>query len=78
MNENTAEITTHAQRMLEAIEAMLENRATKEHTSMKINNREIALLTLDELLRARDKYKAEVARQQIRARGTFRQIRYRF
>ena len=80
MDENTNEIITktHAEKMLEAIEAVLEGRATDEYKSIKINNREITKHTFDELRRIREYYRAEIARNKARRSRTFKNIGYRF
>ena len=51
----------HAERVLEAIEAVIEGRATSDQQSYKINNREIVRIPIADLLRWRDKYRAEVS-----------------
>lgn len=48
---------SHAQKMLDAIEATLESRATKEQLSLSIANRSIQYLTIEELTKARSYYK---------------------
>lgn len=69
---------THAEKMLEAIEAALEGRITDDYKTLKINNREITKHSFDELLRLRDYYRAEVARIKARRNKTFKNIGYRF
>lgn len=76
-NENQT-TKSHAEKMLEAIEATLEGRATDEYKSIKINNREISKHTFDELRRIRDYYRNEIARRKVKKRGTFTSYRYRF
>lgn len=73
-----AESQTHAEKMLEAIEAVLEGRATDEYKSIKINNREITKHSFDELRRIREYYRAELTRTKARRRKTFKSIGYRF
>lgn len=72
------ETKTHAEKMLEAIEAVLEGRLTDEYKTLKIGNREITKHTFDELRRFRDYYRGEVARQKARKNGKFKSYRYRF
>lgn len=76
-NETTV-TKTHAEKMLEAIEAALEGRITDDYKTLKINNREITKHSFDELLRLRDYYRAEVARIKARRNKTFKNIGYRF
>ncbi len=52
----------HAEKVLASIEAVLENRATKDQQSYKINDRELVRTSISELLELRKTYKAEVAR----------------
>jgi hypothetical protein len=69
---NLAAATTdprgHAQRMLDAIEALLEGRATKDVNSMSIKDRSLTKMTVQELRDWRDYYRAEVNRQKIAER----------
>lgn len=69
---------THAEKMLMAIESVLEGRLTDEYKTLKIANREITKHTFDELRRFRDYYRGEVARQKVRQKGKFKSYRYRF
>lgn len=73
--ENTK---THAEKMLEAIEAALEGRITDEYKTFKIGNRELTAHSLDELRRLREYYRAEVTRIKVRRRKTFKNIGYKF
>ena len=54
---------SHAQKVLDAIEATMEGRATKSQAIMQINNRQIQYLKPEELIKWRSFYKAEVARE---------------
>jgi hypothetical protein len=51
----------HAQKVLTAIEAVIEGRATKDQDSYKINGRELVRTSIADLLELRKTYKAEVA-----------------
>lgn len=79
-NEDISGVSTktHAEKMLEAIEAVLEGRLLDEYKTLKIGNREITKHTFDELRRFRDYYRGEVVRQKVRANGKFKSYRYRF
>jgi len=52
---------SHARKTLEAIEAVIENRATQDHLSYSIAGRAITLLSTKELIEFRSFYRAEVA-----------------
>jgi hypothetical protein len=54
---------SHAQKVLDAIEATMEGRASKAQGSVQINNRQIQYLKPEELVKWRSFYKAEVARE---------------
>lgn len=58
----TGDLRGHAAVTLEAIEALLAGRATKDQESYKIADRELRRIPIPELLRLRDYYKAEAAR----------------
>lgn len=53
----------HAQRTLEAIEAVIEGRATKDQQSYTINGRTLVRTAISDLLMLREKYRAEVAKE---------------
>ena len=55
----------HVEKVLGAIEAVLEGKATTDHLSMSFNGRNIQRFTPEQLLYWRDKYKVELA--QLRA-----------
>lgn len=52
----------HAQRTLDAVEAVIEGRATKDQQSYTINGRTLVRTAIADLLTLRSTYKAEVAR----------------
>lgn len=60
---------THAQKTLDAINAVIENRATKDQSEYSIAGRSLKLTPVDDLLRLRDLYEQKVAREQLRAQG---------
>lgn len=60
---------SHARRTLDAIEAVLEKRATRDQERYTINNRELWRTPLADLLKLRDTYRAEVRREEAAARG---------
>lgn len=60
---------THAQRVLAAIEAVLEKRATQDQQRYTINNRELWRTPIADLLTLRDRYRAQVRMEQKAKRG---------
>lgn len=71
----------HAQRTLDAIEAVIEGRASKDQDSYKINGRELVRTNIADLLALRKTYKAEVAAMSSNGRHKRlmrRQVRVRF
>ena len=58
---------THAQKTLAAIEALLENRATKLDESYSINGRSLTRLSPEELMNWRNRYRREVRNEKVAA-----------
>lgn len=77
MTDSTPE-KSHAEKMLDAIEALLEGRAIDEYKSLQINNRRLDKHSFAELKEMRDYYRAEITRVKIRKCGTFQRIGYKF
>ena len=50
----------HVQKVIDAIEAVIEGRASKAQASRKIGDRELQYIPLDELLDIRERYKTEL------------------
>jgi hypothetical protein len=75
-----SDLRTHAEKVLEAIEAVLEKRATTDQQSYTIAGRSISRIPVGELLMLRDKYKQEVKDQKFADKGKKapRAILYRF
>lgn len=73
---------SHVERVLETIEAVIEGRATKDQERYRIKDRELYRTPMSELLTLRDKYRAELRRQQsAKRRGQSllgRAIKYQF
>lgn len=63
----SADARSHAERMLDAIEALLEGRATKDVNSYAIAGRSLQHMTAEELMNWRSHYRAEVKKE--RGRG---------
>lgn len=70
----------HAQRVLDAIEAVLERRATMDQQRYVINNRELWRTPIPDLLKLRDRYRAELRRARAARAGSLfnTQVRARF
>ena len=60
---------SHAEKVLEALEAVLEGRASKDQMSYSIKGRSLALTPLADLLAMRKAYRAELASQRAAAKG---------
>ena len=60
----TYEARSHAQRVLDAIEAVIEKRASKDQESYAIAGRQLSRTPLADLLVLRDRYRGEVAREE--------------
>ncbi|WP_127110394.1 hypothetical protein [Pararhodobacter zhoushanensis] len=72
---------SHAERVLVAIEAVIEGRATKDQQAYQINGRSITRMTVADLLLLRSRYRDEVRRQKAARHGQSllgRQILARF
>lgn len=59
----------HVQRVLEAIEAVLEKRATIDQERYTINNRELWRTPIPQLLELRDRYRSELRRMKAGRNG---------
>lgn len=59
---------SHAEKVLDAIEAVIEVRATKDQSSYTIEGRTLSRTPIEDLIRLRDRYRNEVAREQARDR----------
>jgi len=55
---------THARTVLEAIEAVIESRATKDQQAYSIGGRSLSRTPVEELIRLRSFYRAEVLREE--------------
>jgi hypothetical protein len=59
--DGAADVRSHIKKVLDAIEATLEGRATQDQRRMQIAGRLIERMHMEELLMLRDRYKAEYA-----------------
>lgn len=64
-----ADSRTHAERVLDAVEAVIEGRATQAQSEMQLGERALKYIPMAELLAVRDRYRWEVRAQQTAARG---------
>lgn len=58
-----ADLRSHAKKVLDAIEAVIENRASMDQSSMSIAGRSLSRMSIDELMTFRDRYKAEYLKE---------------
>lgn len=66
--DNNVDARTHAEIMLQKIEAILEGKADADVSSYSINGRSLNKFSPDELVKWRDYYKAEVAAERRKQR----------
>ena len=59
----TASVRSHAKIVLDAIEAVIENRASIDQSSMSIAGRSLSRMSVDELMTFRNTYKAEYLKE---------------
>ncbi|EIZ8584077.1 hypothetical protein MQY53_001602 [Salmonella enterica subsp. enterica] len=62
--------STYAERVLAAIEAVIERRASLDQESYKINNRELSRTPISDLLTLRDQFKREVSKERAAKAGS--------
>ena len=58
-----ADLRSHAKKVLDALQAVIENRSTMDQSSMSIAGRSLSRMSVDELLKFRDRYKAEYLKE---------------
>ena len=67
VNENlantNADLRSHAKKVLDALQAVIENRANIDQSSMSIAGRSLSRMSVDESLKFRDRYKAEYLKE---------------
>lgn len=61
--DTNADLRSHAKKVLDALEAVIENRSTMDQSSMSIAGRSLSRMSVDELLTFRDRYKAEYLKE---------------
>lgn len=73
---STADTRSHARRTLDAIEATIEGRASKDADAFTIEGRSITRTPLDLLMKLREHYRRIVRREDGRGPVTFRRVRF--
>jgi hypothetical protein len=58
-----ADNRSHAKKVLDAIQAVLENRASQDQMAYSIAGRSLSRMSIDDLMRFRDRYRAEYNRE---------------
>lgn len=64
----SASVRSHAKIVLDAIEAVIENRATMDQSSMSIAGRSLSRMSIDDLLTFKNHYKTEYLKELKQAR----------
>jgi len=80
--EATYDGRCHAQRVIDAIEAVIEGRAAKDQLEMQIDGRRISKTPFEELIRIRQQYRLELAtitnkEKRKQGRGVGRTVKFR-
>lgn len=76
---STSDPRSHARKVLDAIEAVIEGRASKDQEEYTIKDRSLKRTPLSDLLTLRNKYRAEVDAEERAANGQgSRKLLYRF
>jgi hypothetical protein len=68
LDVNNADPRTHAEIMVDKIEAVLQNRADADVANYSINGRSLVKLSIDDLLKWRDYYRAELTMEKRKER----------
>jgi len=61
--DTNADLRSHAKKVLDSIEAVIEGRASIDQSSMSIGGRSLSRMSVDELMTFRDRYKAEYLKE---------------
>ena len=84
MDDNQADPRIHAEIMVDKIESILQGKADSDVSSYSIAGRSLTKMSFDELLAARDRYRAEVVKHENRekvkrgkANGSTIKVRFR-
>tara|TARA_Y100001938_G_C8090046_1_gene434462 strand:- start:2790 stop:3377 length:588 start_codon:yes stop_codon:yes gene_type:complete len=63
LQNTTADLRSHAKKVLDAIEAVLENRASQDQMSYSIAGRSLSRMSIDDLMTFRNRYRSEYLRE---------------
>lgn len=66
---DTSDPRSHARKVLDAIEAVIESRASKDQEEYSINGRSLKRTPMEDLMKLRNTYRAEVRAEDRRANG---------
>lgn len=66
--DTNADVRTHAKKVLDALEAVIQGRASIDQSSMSIAGRSLSRMTIDEIMTFRDRYKTEYLKEIKKAR----------
>ena len=70
ISTNTSiDVQSHARKVLSAIEAVIEGRASQDQMSYSIAGRSLSRMPIDDLLTLRDRYRAEWNKEKRLQRG---------
>ena len=61
--DTNADLRSHAKKVLDAIEAVIEGRATIDQSSFSLGGRSLSRMSIDELMTFRDRYHAEYLKE---------------
>lgn len=61
--DTNTDLRTHAKKVLDAIEAVIEGRATIDQSSFSLGGRSLSRMSIDELMTFRDRYKTEYLKE---------------
>ena len=61
--DTNADLRSHAKKVLDSIEAVIEGRASIDQSSMSIAGRSLSRMSIDELMTFRDRYRAEYLKE---------------
>jgi len=61
--DTNADLRSHAKKVLDAIEAVIEGRATIDQSSFSLGGRSLSRMSVDELMTFRDRYRAEYLKE---------------
>lgn len=64
----SASVRSHAKIVLDAVKAVIENRATMDQSSMSIAGRSLSRMSIDELFQLKDRYQAEFDKEVKKAK----------